>query len=250
MTCADVRDRLAEFALGVLSPDETAAIERHVEWCAGCRKEVHEMQEGLAGVALGLSQVEPHRALEERVVERVARAAGRRPAPSHRRGRVLIATTMAAVLAAFGAVGWAMAERQRADDIQAIRDRQREVIFGLQDLIEGLGGRPFAAELVPTRGGLGAGSAVIFHADNDADWALVEVALPDYRATPYTVRLLDDRGRTRLSGQLVESNNNTLILYQQTGRELVDIVSVAITNRSGVKLLTGDVQPYPSSSAG
>ena len=42
MNCAAVRDLLPEHALGV-GNGEVAAIEKHLSWCAACRKEARDL---------------------------------------------------------------------------------------------------------------------------------------------------------------------------------------------------------------
>ncbi len=109
MTCLEVRDRLAEHALGVLRPEESRDVDRLLEWCAGCRKESEELQEGLVSVAMSLPAAEPPSSLEERVVGRVTSAAGTRKMGRRRRRispRSLVAASLMAVLLAVGAVGW------------------------------------------------------------------------------------------------------------------------------------------------
>src|SRR5439155_5900137 len=107
MTCLEVRAKLAEYALAQLARVEANEVDRHLAWCTGCRKEAGERLEGATAVAYTLVPAEPRMGLEDRVVDRITTAAG--TGRRHRRGsnrtvRVLASVTVAAVLAATGAV--------------------------------------------------------------------------------------------------------------------------------------------------
>ena len=54
MTCLQVRDRLTDFALGLLTTPEATEVERHLAWCPGCRREAAELHEGAVQMALAL----------------------------------------------------------------------------------------------------------------------------------------------------------------------------------------------------
>ncbi|HXF71881.1 MAG TPA: zf-HC2 domain-containing protein, partial [Actinomycetota bacterium] len=78
MDCLNVRDRLAEHALGTLPAREGRAVDRHLRWCAACRKEARDLLDAAATVAFALQPAPPPPAeLEERVVRSVRRAAGK-----------------------------------------------------------------------------------------------------------------------------------------------------------------------------
>ena len=66
MTCAEVRESLSEFSLGLLPGDDRREVERHLEWCAGCRRESAELAEGVASVALSLPVAEPPAPLDDK----------------------------------------------------------------------------------------------------------------------------------------------------------------------------------------
>jgi anti-sigma factor ChrR (cupin superfamily) len=67
-----VDDQLWELALGMLSPEERAAVERHLAECAACRDELSHASEMLAMVALDLPPVEPPPALRDRLLASTA----------------------------------------------------------------------------------------------------------------------------------------------------------------------------------
>jgi anti-sigma-K factor RskA len=66
-------DDLALFAMQLLSPDESAAIELHVEHCADCRHELAELQGDLATFAHTVDMHSPPAQARERLMKQVAR---------------------------------------------------------------------------------------------------------------------------------------------------------------------------------
>ena len=91
MTCLAVRDRFPEYALGTLIREERAEVERHLAFCAACRKETSELQGAASVLAFALRPAEPEGQLEPRVVEAVASVAARPP----RRTRSAVAAVLA-----------------------------------------------------------------------------------------------------------------------------------------------------------
>jgi anti-sigma factor RsiW len=103
---AHVRAQLGAHALGQLSPSEAAAVEAHLEGCAGCRREADE----LAGVAalLPLADTErlgaassPPSDLLDRVFDRIARE---RELGRRRRRRASLGKAMLGLAAALVAL--------------------------------------------------------------------------------------------------------------------------------------------------
>jgi len=247
VTCAEVRDRLAEYALDMLSADEAAEVERHLDWCAGCRKEAGELQEAAASLALESPQADPSEDLEDDVVRSVSRAAGpRRTAP--RRGvRLLAAATLAAVMALVLAVGWGVAQRQSLEDARARNEQFQQDIQHFRGLVAELGGRQ--AALAAVGSARGSGTAVVVPLPDAQDYAFAEVVLFDQTHRPFTVDFLDEDGRVVLSGQLIRSNNGTDVVLERTDEDLLTVTSVEVRDSLGGVVLRGAVQPAVASPA-
>jgi hypothetical protein len=82
--CRDIRPELGGYVLGALEPDEAADVRQHIDRCAKCASEHASLMElpGLLDLAQGIDAAAgPAPAVEERVLDRVARA------PRARRGR-------------------------------------------------------------------------------------------------------------------------------------------------------------------
>ena len=111
MDCLAVRDRLAEHAVSALPGEDRAGVDRHLEWCAGCRKEAGELRRGAALAGLSLVPAEPRHELEDRVV-RTVRSAATKAAPRRRRSLVRGAVLIAAVVGLTGVTGGLLAHQQ------------------------------------------------------------------------------------------------------------------------------------------
>ncbi len=133
MTCAEARDRLPLYVDGELDAAASAEVERHLETCANCAREVEQLR------ALGASiraEVEYHRApdlLRERVRHAIEGSAAPIARPPRRRIPVLrwasVAASVAVVVAAFGAVHtWRMRDAQTRLAAQAVDAHVRSLM--------------------------------------------------------------------------------------------------------------------------
>ena len=260
MNCLTVRERLAEHALGVLQDGDASSVDRHLEWCAACRKEAGELQRAAATLAYSVAPAEPRAELEERVVEVVRDVAGRRRAASPRRSRVAAAGVLAAMLALSG-LGWGAvmagraerAERQAAD----ARERQREAFRRFEDLFTQLPEvDPEAIAEVSTllspRLREGRGEALVLLSPSGDDLAFVLVNdLTEVRSNqlPLEVRLVGDG-----SGQLVVGEIGTLNtggeggVYKTFAEDLTGFSAVVIRDALGKVLLNGTLSVYEPTS--
>jgi Anti-sigma-K factor rskA/Putative zinc-finger len=97
----ETRELLGPYVLGALEPGEERGVERHLEACAGCRKEerdLRETHERLAGAAIAGAAAPPH--LKDRVLAALPPQEGQAlPAgESERTRRLRLAVPVAAAL--------------------------------------------------------------------------------------------------------------------------------------------------------
>jgi hypothetical protein len=240
MSCAEIRDLLPDHVVGSLSAMDARRVDRHVSRCVGCRDERTALEEAMTVVALSLPPVDPPPNLGERIVARVATASGGRPGSS-RGVRALAAATMAAVLVAVGALGWAVAERGQND---LVRREQVQNVRKLTKALEAVGARPYRADLLPARQERkGFGSVAIYSATRVNDFILVGVVLPDDNAPPYTVKAMDPKGKALSRGTLSKTNNGDWVFYESTQANLSRAISVSVMDRSGRAVMVGSIRP-------
>lgn len=257
MNCLAVRELLPELAVGVLSAQEHHDVERHLRWCAGCRKEATELGQAAATVAFALAPAPVPQGLGERIVERVRRAAGAPGTP--RRTRTAAASIVAAMVA-IGSLGWgaAMAGRadrfaERAEQAEAERtaalERFQKVLSGLsgilpvQDLPEE---QTHLAQLAPTPEGLGGGAVLQFVSPTIFDMTIVIVNGLDPDVTgdlPYRVRLLNAAGEVLKAGRIdeLDADGGADVVHQFANQDLTGYTTVHVLNAVGDVVLSGEV---------
>lgn len=264
MNCVEVRERLAEQALGLCDGDDRWQVERHLEWCAGCRKESNEMLEGVERVALELPAATPRPGLEERVVHEVLTAAGRRPRGARRQTvRALAVATLAAVVLALGAVGWGVAEREKARNFKQEVDQALATSRGLTALVEqlrsdlGVAARGYQTALYPGIRHQPAGTAVVFAPRRGDGFALVTVVTPvPVQGSPYSVLLTDGEGHSMIAGELSKDEDSGHLVLAELGLssdrsttdsvDLANLTTLAVVDKAGNPVLTGTLRPYTS----
>jgi len=240
-----VRDHLTEYALGTLAPEDSRQVERHLEWCEGCRKEVTELQEGLTSVALSLPVADPPPQLEERVVTRILAASGRWRPVSRQAARGLVASTLAAVLVALGALGWAVAERQNAVDVKQQAADELAQANQFVRILQSVGATPYIAKLRPTsQNSQASGSVLVYSARSVKDFVLAQLVLPSGKGASYSFELTDRSGHILSGGNLTKTSNADAWLFlDRTGRDLSGGVNVLVLDSSGSAVLSGVLKP-------
>ena len=260
MTCVQVRGLLAEFAVGVLPEEERAEVEAHLRWCAGCRKEAAELGSAAATVAFALPPAPVPKALGERIVGRVRRAAG---APgSVRRLRAASAAAVAALVAVAG-LGWGAVMAGRADRFadraEQVELRQAEALERFrQVLVRVVPGaelpaqETFLGQLVPAGPGMVGGGAVLqLVSQTRIDFAIVlvnglDAGGPD--ALPYRVTLSNGAGDVLKVGRIekLDADGGAELFRQFDGLEILGFTDVRVTDSTGAVVLRGAVDQTPA----
>lgn len=252
MDCVDVRDRLTEYALSLLPAPELEPVERHLAWCAGCRKEAAELAGGAAAAAMSIPQAEPPRGLEERIVREIRQATGEaRDRKGRARSRTMI--VLAAALAVFMGLGWwATSARQqppRESQAAGLSDAQlvaRNFSQLLRDLTTGPHGTKPGdllqeVQLTPELGSVGGGKAEMFLSPHRDDWVLVYVGGLDPKAGPYGATIQADDGSVLAIGRANADTGGGVALFNQFPESLKKYTRIVVTDRKGHVVMTGTV---------
>ena len=136
----DVHTLSGAYALDALTPEEAAAFEAHLEGCAACRDEVHELREAVAAMGAQSWAAAPRR-LRESVLTAAERTP-QEPPPARvetsvdelaRRRRTPVMLLVAAVAVIAAAVGGVVGVRALSGDDQADLVAAARVVFNASD---------------------------------------------------------------------------------------------------------------------
>jgi anti-sigma-K factor RskA len=122
---------LALHALGSLQGEERVALEKHLEGCAGCRRELEQLRGDMALMALSTAGPMPPRRARQRLMEAVAREPRRVETPARRDWWTLVPWAAAAALA----VGLVTVWLQNSDlqkRIAGLQDQSAQQLAELQ----------------------------------------------------------------------------------------------------------------------
>jgi hypothetical protein len=256
VNCATVRDRLVEHALGALPPRDAAPVDRHLAWCAACRKEAGELQRATATLAFGVAPLEAPVELEERTIDAVHQAVeqrDRRPS-TPRRSRLALIAALTGMLAVLG-TGWGAVMANRAADsdrlVQLETLRSQSAVERFRDLLNSAEfGDPedevFLGTLSPSATGGGGGSALTLVSPSIIDMSIVLVnGVPEEarERLPFTVRLRGDDGVLVVGriekGDLDDSGAG---IVMREFDELVGFDSVVVRDVEGGVVMSGSMQ--------
>jgi hypothetical protein len=256
VNCLVVRDRLAERSLGVLPGRESGPIDRHLVWCAACRKEAAQLDSAAAMLAFSVAPADagPAPELEDRVVEAVQGQATRRSGGhvAPRRGRLIAAVSVAAVLAV-SSLGWGAVmagKAAKSDEAAAVaQERQKTAVDEFRTLLQTLefsDGEVLLGTLTPTRRGAGSGSAFTLVSPSIDDMAIVLVTgvpAAERSSVPYTVTLQSARGATLDVGAIetLDSGGSGIVVADGFAQPLAAYDAVIVRNADGRIVIRGAI---------
>jgi Putative zinc-finger len=238
MTCDEVRERLPEHVLGTLDDVSDLAIRRHLRGCAGCRREMDALGEGLALFARAAHNAEPPPELEGRVIGTLTDewrdTASAPTAPARNGARWAWLTAAAVAVALVLSLTWGIGQRHQVDSIVAA-DRYTQ-------LLHILGGKEFRAGTLIAAPGLSVqGSAVVYDSHEGQSWAAVFVRGPDLHG-PATATLHSGDGRA-VDLYVHFQRDGSGSAWLVTAMDLQDFDQMTITGPHGNVIATAPLRP-------
>lgn len=252
MNCLAVRELLPELAVGVLAAEDRAEVERHLAWCAGCRKEAAELGQAAATLAFTLEPAPVPPGLGERIAAGVKRAAG---APGSSRRMRTAAASIVAAMVAIASLGWGAVMAGRADRFEARAEQaERERAAALERFQRILTSvvpdqelptsETHLGQLSPTPGGQGGGAVLQLVSERMLDFTIVIVngLDPDGRL-PYRVELENAAGVVLKAGSIgeLDADGGAEVFRQFRNKDLTGFTTVRVLDAEGQVLLGGTV---------
>jgi Putative zinc-finger len=252
VSCLEVRELLPEHAIGVLGELEHERIRRHLQTCAGCRKEAGDLGQAASTLAFALAPVPVPDGLGDRVVARVRSAAG---APGTRRRARTATVTLVAAALVFASLGWGAVMAGRAERFaDRAAQAQREQAIAIEHFQQVLGNvipggslsdnETHIGQLSPIAGGTGGGFALQLVSPRILDFVMVIVnGLDDPSELPLRVQLVNDRGRVLRAGRIdaLDANGGAEVYHQFRTQGLGGFTTVKVVDPTGRAILTGTV---------
>jgi hypothetical protein len=256
VSCTVVRELLTEHALGTAGTRESLIVERHLAWCAACRKEAQDLARASATFAFAAATTTPPDGLDDAVVEAVHRVAGRPPARDRRTARRAGTLVVAAAIALSGlGVGAVIATRSTpAQQTDASADRENDALQEFSRLIDDARfmnpeADVFLGVLGPETTGRARGTAMTIVVPRLKDRAVVMVTgLPEREARlPYRIMIADGKGTIiELGTVTVLDPGGEATAIASVSRDLTPFVNVFVKDARDRVVLRGTLRERTS----
>lgn len=221
-TCEEVRERLPEHVLGTLDEIQDLAVRRHLRGCAGCRREMAALGDGVALFARAVHDRTPPPELKDRVGAALAQEWKDAPAPASGRPRLAWLSAAAAALLVVAALSWGLVQHHRANVIAADAS-------SYNSLLSILGGKEFRVgtlqAVVP--GKTVEGSVIAYDSSHDQSWVAVFVRAPGVTGpAEATLRAADGRTIELWPLNFAQDGSGSAWLVTATNLEAFDQITV------------------------
>lgn len=133
-------DDLALLALGSLEGDERVALEKHLEECFGCRRELERLRGDLALLALSSSGPAAPKRSRERLLKAIAKEPRAQKTPAGRRSRSFMPWLAALAMLLLAGFFWKQSDRleQRLAQLQDESGQQRVQLERAREVVSTL----------------------------------------------------------------------------------------------------------------
>jgi hypothetical protein len=244
VSCDEVRDQLAEHLLGTLDEQADVEVRRHLRGCAGCRKEMAALDEGVSTFARAAHELDPPEEVKERVLSALRGdwadgadgadgAAVTVVTPAVRRPVLWTAWAAVVVLLA-GSASWGLWSHNRAARYEAFATKY-------ETLLASLGGENVRVATLASQGSQQLeGSAVVYDSKVEQSWVLVLVRAPGLEGQA-TVTLATGDGRTISLHPMEFSPGGEASSWLVTSSNLRPFQTVIVRDESGSTIATGSV---------
>jgi len=235
VTCDEVRELLPEHLLGTLEGPEDLEVRRHLRACAGCRRELAALADGIGSFARASHDRQPPDELRDRVMtvlDQEWRDAEQPASRSPRRAAWIARAAVALVLVT--SLGWGVSQTHRANVAAAGAS-------SYSTLLHVLGGKEFrVGELHHRTAQPLEGTVVLYDSDLEQSWGVVLVRAPGMTGTA-SVTLEADDGRTVDLGTLKFQPDGNAATWLVSAGDLTPYDHVTITSADGTVLASGGI---------
>ena len=236
--CDDIRPLLPDFVLGSLEGAADQDIRRHLRGCAGCRRELDALREGVGVFASTMERTAPAE-LQDRVMsvlsEEWSDADGSSTSRGHvpRGWRIVMAASLAfaVVAATFGVI-----------QLGRARDATKDAT-SFRTVLATLGGTGFkvgtleGASEVPVEG-----SVVAYESSNDQSFVVVFVRTPELAGEGSLLVSRSD-GTTWDPGPVEFDGDGDAAVWWVTDRSIASMTGLTVTAPDGSTLATAGLRP-------